>query len=168
MYGAEKTAVARGRHRGGSGQPGDAEIRHLDHAILVHQDVLRLDIAVHDVVPVRVIDRRQDAQHHGNRLAGRNAAHAADQILERLPAHEFHHDVGHPVEPHVEHVHDVLVRHLGRRLGLVAEAAHELLVALEFRAQQLHRHFPARLLIQRAIHDRHAARADDFYELIPA
>ena len=129
---------------------------------------MRLDIAVHDVVPVRVIERRQDAQRHGDRLPRRDAAHAANQILERLPAHEFHHDVGYPIEPHIEHVHNVLVRHLRRRLGLVAKAAHEFLVALEFRAQQLYRHLPARLLVQRAVHDRHAACADDFYELIPA
>ncbi len=42
----------------------DAEVRDERVAVLVEQDVVRLHIAVHDAVPVRVVERDRDLRAH--------------------------------------------------------------------------------------------------------
>ena len=70
-----------GVRRGAGFQPRDAEIRHLDPAFAVHQNVLGLDIAMYNAVPVRVIHRRQNANRHAQRHIGVNAPLLPDHFL---------------------------------------------------------------------------------------
>jgi hypothetical protein len=63
---------------------GDAEVGDLGRALLVDQDVLRLDVAVDDAARVRGAERAGDLDRVGDRLVDRQPAHAADAVLERL------------------------------------------------------------------------------------
>ena len=49
---------------------GDAEIRDLHPAAFIQQDVLRLDVAVHDALLVRELQRLADLRHDLQRLHG--------------------------------------------------------------------------------------------------
>ena len=73
--------------------PGDAEVGDLDASLLVHEHVVRLDVAVDDAVPVRKAERGQDlaAVVDGNR--NRRGAVFDYQLFEREPLDHFHGDV---------------------------------------------------------------------------
>src|SRR5439155_27370651 len=71
----------------------DAEVRHLLAPLAVDQDVVRLDVAVDDAVPVREAQRREDLARVLDRDIYRGGAAAADQLLERAPVEELHRDV---------------------------------------------------------------------------
>ena len=74
LFGRE---VLRGAHdRAGLGHLGvatgtrDAEVGDLELAVGLHQDVLRLDVAVDHALLVRDAERREDLQRDGDRAAG--------------------------------------------------------------------------------------------------
>ena len=57
-------------------QLGEAEVGDLHAAARVEQDVLGLDVAVHDALVVRVLQRVADLRHDRERLARRERARA--------------------------------------------------------------------------------------------
>ncbi len=109
---------------------GDAEVGDLHRAGGVDQDVLRLDVAVHDVRAVGHLHRGKQLEGYAHRLARGVATLAADVVLERLALDVLHDDVVGAVDraPVVD-VDDVGVVDAGRGLGFAAEALDELLVA---------------------------------------
>ena len=94
-----RDVVGRAQHPAVRGQSllveraGDPEVRDLRRALLVDQDVLRLHVAVHDVAGVRRPERAGDLDGVRDRLRRRQAARAADPLLERLALDVLEHDV---------------------------------------------------------------------------
>ena len=98
--------------------------------VFVEQQVLRLDVAMHDAVLVRVLQRLADRRHDGQRLLRREAPG-----LHRLPQihaiHELHEQVVEPARlAEVVHGDDVRMAQRRERLGLAREALGELRIVL--------------------------------------
>ena len=85
------------RHRGLRVRQGarDAKVHDLDLAVRRQHDVARLDVAVHQVVRVRVLEGGQDARHDLDGLVDRNGRTVGDQVLDRVPLDVLHDDVRH-------------------------------------------------------------------------
>jgi hypothetical protein len=70
----------------------DPEIRYQRLAI-VQQDVLGLDVPVHHVVAVGVVQRRRHAARHLHRLLDAQLLLVLQPLTQRLPLHVRHHVV---------------------------------------------------------------------------
>ena len=110
--------------------PGDAEVGDLHPALVVDDDVLRLDVAVDDVLAMREAQRLEDL--HGDRdqqCSGRSGAYLTMISLSGPPLEVLHGDVvgALGLAPVVD-LDDVGVVEAGRAARLAAEALHELLV----------------------------------------
>jgi hypothetical protein len=168
--------VVRGaEHAPVGGQPllveraGDAEVGDLGRALLVDQDVLRLDVAVDDVARVREAERSRDLDRVGDRLPDRQFAEAADAVLERLALDVLEDDERAPVLlAGVDHAHDVGVRELGHRARLAAEALELVGVGGDLAVHELDRHAPLEDAVERPIDGRHPAGAYLGVEPVPA
>lgn len=150
---------------------GDAEVRELDEAFGVQQDVVRLDVQVRllrDRVQVR-----QAVQHLRSHQAQRRLAHLdalLDQVFQRALVHELqdHLHVAFLKVASVE-VHQEVAR--DRQHALIVEAAHggerlevvEQLAALVFLVDvdALDRHVALELLVVRPVHQSRRAFAHD-------
>ena len=126
LRGADDRALLRHLARAGAG---DAEVRDLDDALGVDDDVVRLDVAVDDAVAVRVAERGEDLARVRDRDRDRAEPARADQLLERPPLDVLHDDeVGAVGLAPVEDRDDVRVREPCGVRRLAAEALDELLV----------------------------------------
>ena len=71
----------------------DTEIGHDRVALAVDEDVRRLDVAVDHVPPVGVVQRAADHEQESAHHRDRQRPGGADDVLERPPVYEFHHEV---------------------------------------------------------------------------
>jgi len=60
-----------------SGRAGDPEVGDVEVVVRVEEQVCRLDVAVHDPVPVRRVQRRRGLLEPGQRASGRLSAFPA-------------------------------------------------------------------------------------------
>ncbi|GBD17044.1 hypothetical protein HRbin26_01957 [bacterium HR26] len=157
-----------GFRQAGIGEPlGDAEIGDLDRALLVHQDVLGLDVAMDEAMPVGVVERGSDLADDVGGVLDSERCLAQDQVLERLPAHVLHDDVVDPVVmAYVVDVDDVRMGEARGRLGLTLEASQEVRVAPVLPTQDLDRHGPVEGEVVAAVDHSHASLADQFLEAV--
>ena len=94
-----RDVVGRAEHAPGDRQAllgeraGDAEVGDLGAAFLADEDVLRLDVAVHDHPFVRGAERARELDGVGEGLGDRQRPLAADELLERLAVDVLEHDV---------------------------------------------------------------------------
>ena len=65
---------------------GDAEVHDLDVAVVVEHHVLRLDVAVHDALAVRVGERVEELDADGDHVP---VAELVAELVERVAAHEL-------------------------------------------------------------------------------
>ena len=108
MCGAEHVVILREVTVLGAG---DAEVHHLDVAVGQHHDVLRLDVAVDDLVLMRHGERGADLRANLGDLLGVERAVAADAALEVGAAQVLHNDViGVAVLAPIVDAHDVRAR----------------------------------------------------------
>ena len=70
-----------------------AEVHDVHIVLGAEDDVLRLDVAVDHAEVVRVGEAARDAERDRQRPADRELASVIEDLLEGLPAHEFHRDV---------------------------------------------------------------------------
>ena len=70
-------------------EPGNAEVD--DERVVALEHVLWLDVAVNDVVPVRVGQRLRYVDHDSDRFSDWQLFLAAQAVAERLPFDEWHH-----------------------------------------------------------------------------
>ena len=140
---------------------GDPEVRHLHAALAVDEDVVRLDVAVHDPVPVREAQRREDLARVLDRDVDRRGAAADDQLLERAAVEELHRDVvGVLGLAAVVDRDDVRVVERGGVLRLAAEALDELVVVPVAAVEDLDRDAAAELLVFGEVDVGHPAGAE--------
>ena len=146
----------------------DAEVGDLHAAFGIDEDVVRLDVAMHDPVPVREAQRRENLARVLDRDGDRRRPALDDQLLQRPPVEVLHRDVvGALGLTAVVDRDDVRMRERGGVLRLTAKALHELLVARVPVVQDLDRDPAAELLVLREIDVRHPAGAELAHDLIP-
>ncbi len=149
----------RRRLRGGSQSFADAEVGH-DGVPFVQQDVLRLDVAMHDVVPVRVGEGVCHLGGDANRVIDRQRAVVQQPITKRPALHDRHHEVQESVGfARVMEGQNVRVVQPGGKTDLPNEAlAPERLRHTGL--QHLERHVAVMPQVARQIHRGHAAGAE--------
>ncbi len=114
--------------RAGVDALGDAEVHQLDHAVVPHEDVVGLQVAVHDALLVRVVHHLADAAEQPHAVVdGQPPPRHVD--VDRLAIDQLHHDVGRTV------LRDAAVQHLGE-IGMV-EAREDLALRLEAHGEPL-------------------------------
>ena len=137
--------IGRAQHRAGRGharidEAGHAEIENLQQPVALHEQVARLQIAVHDALPVR---RRQSLAHlnHEIELAFERGGLRTLQIRgERHALEQLHRDEGAPlILPGIEDRDDVRMQQAGGGLRLAVEARAGVGIALEIGHQHLQR-----------------------------
>ncbi len=139
----------------------DPEVRHLHAALAVDEDVVRLDVAVHDAVPVCEAQRREDLARVLDRDVDRRGAAADDQLLQRAAVEELHRDVVGVLRlAAVVDRDDVRVVERGGVLGLAAEALDELVVVPVTAVEDLDRDAAAELLVLGEVDVGHPAGAE--------
>jgi hypothetical protein len=125
----------------------------------LEQDVLRLDVPVHDPLPVRMPQRVGHLIGDRYRVVDRELLLTAQPLAERLPLHVRHGVVEEPVLrlprlAAVEERQDVRVRQVGRDLDLAQKALAPKRRG-ELGVQHLQRHRPPQLPVLRQVHHRH-------------
>ncbi len=140
----------------------DAEIQQLRHALRRDQDVVRLQVAMHDQVLVRVVDGRAHRAHQRDPLFGRQSPAVAVGV-DRFAVDVLHDEVRRAVRraPAIEQSRDVRV--LQRRQDLPLHAQPALHLAREHAAaDQLDRDLLLVFLVGALgeIHVAHAAGAE--------
>ena len=139
----------------------DPEVRHLHAALAVDEDVVRLDVAVDDAMPVREAERGEDLARVLDRDVDRSGAAADDQLLEGAAVEELHRDVVRVLRvAAVVDRDDVRVVERRGVLRLAAEALDELVVVRVAVVEDLDRDAAAELLVLGEVDVRHAARSE--------
>jgi hypothetical protein len=136
------------------GRPGVAEVGD-QGASTAQQDVGRLDVAVHDPLLVGGLNRLGHIGGDSDSVGDGKGALAVQSLPQRLPLHEGHHVVEHPIGlSRVEEGQDVGMLQRCRRSDLGQESlpAHG---GGEFRLEHLEGHAPLVPLVGRQIDDRH-------------
>ncbi len=135
-------------------------------AVLGDDDVLGLDVAVHDAGAVRGSERVGDSGGHRDPLANRFRSLRRHHVAQRRTGEQFLHDVVRPaVDAHVIDGRNVGMTQRGGRPGFLFEAGQPLRVGREERRQNLDGHLAPEPRVPGAIDLTHAAGAewrDDF------
>jgi hypothetical protein len=131
---AERAAALGDRLGRRADRLGDAEVDQLHHVLVVghvgQEDVLRLEVAVHDTARVGVGEGLEHVEHDRNQLAVGDplARGLLDARGQRLALQELHHQEGDAVLPdaEVENLDDVGMLDASRRPRLALEAPDDL------------------------------------------
>jgi hypothetical protein len=129
-------------------------------AVLVQQDVGRLEVAVNHAALVRVVDGLSHLHHERGRLAQREGS-AGQALGQALPFDEAHGEIMLPLMlADLVDRHDPRMVQVGRRLGLDGEPANGDLVGELTRQDHLERYGPIQAHLAGLEDDAHAAAGD--------
>src|SRR5262249_44107292 len=133
--GAEHAAILRGDRTyhpmSGASRAylGNAEIEHLHGALarsrrVAQEDVLELDVAMDDAVPMRSLEGRKHLENDGNRLHRRQHPPLLELRAERAADQALHHQKRAPAwgPPEIQHAYHVRVLEERQAAGLHPEA----------------------------------------------
>ena len=139
---------------------GEAEVQHLDGAVVADFDIRGLQIAVHDAVLVRRVERAGHLRRDGHRLRERDRP-SSDTVRQRGAVDEFHHDRrngGRLLEP--VNVRDVRMIQPGERLRFALESAQAFGIVGDCLEEYLIGDVTMQPRVVRPIHLAHPAFAD--------
>ena len=140
---------------------GDAKVHYFDVAVRLHHDVLRLDVAVDDVVTVCHGECLADLRANLGNLAAVECAVLADAALEVRAAQVLHDDVvGVAVLAPVVDAHDVGALERRGGLRLLLEASGERGIGRVLRQHRLDGHRAAKHGVEATIDGGHTSDAD--------
>jgi hypothetical protein len=163
------------RHRRGNGHRmmrsqqglGDSKIRN-GGGIAGKQDVVWLDVPVHDTLGVRVLQRARDVSENADHDGDRHGADTHETHPERLPFHERHRVVGQPFRlSGREHRQDVWVLQLSGEHDLVLETL-EIHARREIGRKHFHHDTTTERALLRQKHATHATAAELAFDAIGA
>ncbi len=147
------------------GELGQAEVEDLGVPVLRDEDVLRLEVAVHDARLVRRLQRLGDLD--GQRQRALELHRCAQQFPKRGAVEQLlHHEVHAALVADVVHRGDVRVVERRRRPRLLLEPGQPLRVGGELLGQHLDGHLAAQARVLRQPHLAHAARAELLEDLV--
>ena len=148
---------------------GDPEIRHLHISLTVDDDVLRLDIPVHDAHLMRELDTGRRLQRDGDGLLRVHASRTLDIVFQCDTLDELHHDIVQlrlRIIDDVIHRDDVRMIQLRRCLGLILKLPDEILILAVLLLQDLDRDHTPHLPVVGTIDIAHATLSDQRIDLI--
>ena len=146
---------------GDLGHARQAEVHDLHRAVLEQDQVLRLHVAVDDVLRVGRGEPVGRLARHAQRVHHVEALLAVEEIQDLLAVEQLHHEVVElPLRAHVVDLQDVLVVDLRDRAGLGLELLDELRVGRGAREQDLDRDRGAEGLVRGPVDARRAALPD--------
>ncbi len=126
-------------------------------AALVEQDVVRLDVAVHDVVAVRVGQRVGHLPRDARRVADRELLLRVEELAQRRAVDAAHDDVKDLLLPaDLVDRHDVRMLEARDRLRFVQEALGDVVRRRELHVQHFHRDVAVQRVVVGAEHGREA------------
>jgi hypothetical protein len=148
-------------------QLGDAKVEDLYRSLGTDDEVRRLDVPMHDIHFVRVREPRTNFFGQLHLAQDRERRPQADQIGERVAAHELHGDEGQTVVlADVVDRDDIGVTEDAGGAGLAREAVAKL-GSIVARPEQLDGDVAADPGISRAVQGTHAALSDQVDDLVP-
>ena len=140
---------------------GNAKIRHFHLSFSGNDDVLGLDVPVHNVQIVGRLNAHGHLNGNAGRLPDGQLALALDIIFEGNALHQFHNDIVDAVLiADIVHIYHVGMGQTGCRLGLCPEFCYEALVPAEFLLQHLDGHIPVQLVVFSFIYIGHSPYAN--------
>ena len=148
---------------------GDPEIRHLHISLTVDDDILRLDIPVHDAHLMRELDTGRRLQRDGDGLLRVHASRTFDVVFQCDALDELHHDIVQlrlRIIDDVIHRDDVRMIQLRSCLGLVLKLPDEILILAVLLLQDLDRDHTPHLPVVGTIDIAHATLSDQRIDLI--
>ena len=159
--------IARRRLRHLRDRPGQAEVGHLGHrAVRGQQDVLRLDVPVHQPGPVGGSEWPQQLGHQPQSLLDGQRTRR-DEVAQRGPLDILHDEVGDPVEAAlVVDGHHARVGQPGRCPRLAAEARDEIGGVRQVGVHELERHGPVQATVVGAVDGGHATAREAVDDLV--
>ena len=147
------------RLSGGAQQFGHAEVGDLHLALLVQQNIFRLDVPVDDPLAVRVLQRVANLRHDGQNLPGGQTV-GLQHLPQTHAVHKLHQEVIKLARlTQVIHIHDVWVVQSGQGARFTSKSLGEGRVAGELRRQNLQRDQPVQASLARPVNRTHAAGA---------
>ena len=130
---------------------GEAEVEDLDVAVVGHEDVVGLEVAVDDALAVRGGEAPRDLERPVDRLLLRHGR-AVELAAQRLALEQLGHGVGDAVvRAEVVDREDVRMRERGDGLGLALEARERVGVRGQLRGEDLDGDLAVELRVARAV-----------------
>ena len=177
LLGSHVEGGARHRVRAGDagdvGRPGHPEVDQHHGAVLLHQQVARLDVPVHDAAGVRRVQGLRHLRHDRHGLGDLELPGGLDPPGQGLALDELHDQVvgvaavGQVVRAGVEDLHDAGTAQRGHDPGFGAEPGDEVGVGHKRRKQDLHRDLTAQHQVRGTPDVAHAAGGDTFVQAVP-
>ena len=149
--------------------PGESEVADLDAAVVGQENVLRLEIAMHDSRFVRGGEAREHRLEDVHRLLTGEPAVVLEQVAQSDAGQVFHDQIGHiGILALVVDVDHVRVREPGGRAGLLHEPGLERVVVGEVPVHDLDGDPAFEAQVGREVHGGHATAGDPGAHLIAA
>ncbi len=163
-------AAAEGHRRGRDARAGQAEVRHLGHALRGHHHVRGLHVAMDEALLVGVVQAPRELHGRVEDRVQREQAARTDRVAEGPAVHVFREDARDPFQPpHVVARHHVrMEREVHPRLGLALERFDAAGGVQRLLERDLDREVDAPAAMVDAVDAAHAALTEEARDLVQA
>src|SRR6266849_3840672 len=141
-----------------------AEIHHVDAPVLVHHDVLRLQVTMHDSCLVRRFQRGRNLQENWNRLFWTKFPFLIQKGAQILPLHVVHGDVSDSAcLSQIENTNDVAVSNFASQDEFLFETPQDFRMAGEVGTNQLQCDRALQFDVSRLVNGPHSALTEQLH-----